>query len=240
MNDTQIRGGFVTNIFLLNLKIVLMYSVLCWLPFSVKAVENHMLLEEWLSNQVAIKTWTADVVQTRKIKSLVRPLESWGQVWFVHPNQFRWQLSKPPHTIAVRNQQELLIVYPKLKQMERYLFDNITNPAMQQALALLEVGFPSDPKRFHERYELLAVTTIDEVRRFELQPRDKQARRLLAKVRLDVSTNDFILLATELEFPDGSTLRNSFSNHRLNVELDASLFQIDTSDYTVVQPLRSR
>jgi outer membrane lipoprotein-sorting protein len=210
------------------------------LTFIVEAKEDDALLDKWLNKQAAIKTWTADVVQTRKIKSLVRPLESQGQVWFVQPNQFRWQLGSPPRTIAVRTQQELKIIYPMLKQMERYPFDNITNPAMQQALALLEVGFPTDPEYFHARYELLAVMTTGKGYQFELQPKDRQARRLLARVRLNVSSNDFALLATELEFPDGSIMRNAFSNHRLNVKIDASLFQIDAMDYQVVEPLGSK
>lgn len=223
-----------------NLRTIFLSSLLCCLTFIVEATEDDELLDQWLNKQAAINTWTADVVQTRKIKSLVRPLESQGQVWFVQPNQFRWQLGSPPRTIAVRTQQELQIIYPMLKQMERYPFDNITNPAMQQALALLEVGFPTDPEYFHARYELLSVNSTGEVRLFELQPKDEQARRLLAKVRLNVSSNDFTLLATELEFPDGSTMRNAFSNHRLNVKIDASLFQIDAMDYQVVEPLGSK
>jgi len=219
---------------------ILFGGVLCCLTFNIEATEDDILLDKWLAKQAAIKTWTADVVQTRKIKSLVRPLESQGQVWFVQPNQFRWQLGNPPRTIAVRTQLELQIIYPKLKQVERYPFDNITDPAMQQALALLEVGFPTDPEYFHARYELLSITTSGDVYQFELQPRDKQARRLLTKVRMDASSKDLNLLATELEFPDGSTMRNAFSNHKLNVKIDASLFRIDAMDYQVVEPLGSK
>ena len=116
-------------------------------------------------------------------------------------------------------------------------FDKITNPAMQQALALLEVGFPSDPAQFRARYELLSVTTAKGMHRFELQPKDKQARSLLTKVRLDVSADNTMLMATELEFPDGSIMRNAFSNYKLNVEIDKSLFHIDAKDYQVVEPL---
>lgn len=209
------------------------------LVFSVNAADDRMFLDQWLAKQVTIKTWTADVIQTRKIKSLLRPLESKGQVWFVLPNQFRWQLGNPPRTIAVRNRQELLIAYPKLKQLERYPFDDINDPAMQQALALLDVGFPSNAEHFLARYELLSVTTAGEIRQFELQPKDEQARRLLVKVRLSVSTNNLVLQSTELEFPDGSTMRNSFSQHKINIDIDESLFQLDTKDYQVVEPLKN-
>ena len=208
------------------------------LTMSVQATESEALLDAWLARQVALEAWTADVIQTRKIKALVHPLETKGQVWFMQPNQFRWQLGTPPRTIAVRTQKELYVIYPQLNQIERYPFDNIADPAMQQALALLEVGFPSDAERFHARYELLSVTTTAEVHQFELQPKDEQARRLLTRVRLDVATGDLILTATELEFPDGSTMRNAFSHHSLNAKIDASLFQVDTDGYQLVEPLR--
>lgn len=236
MNQIQILFRF-NNKKLVAISAVVISCLLCLTALQVRAADDNALLDQWLEKQVAIKTWTADVIQTRKLKSLVRPLESRGKVWFVQPNQFRWQLGDPPRTIAVRTQQELLIVYPKLNQMERYQFDKITNPAMQQALALLEVGFPSDPAPFRARYELLSVTTSKGVHRFELQPKDKQARSLLSKVRLDVSVKDMTLLATELEFPDGSIMRNAFSNYKLNVEIDKSLFHIDAKDYQVVEPL---
>ncbi len=109
---------------------------------------------------------------------------------------------------------------------------------MQQALALLEVGFPANPERFHARYELLSVNTTTQVHQFELQPKDEQARRLLARVRLDVSTGNLILMATELEFPDGSTMRNAFSHHKLDTDIDVSLFHIDAQGYQVVEPLQ--
>jgi len=210
---------------------------LSFTEFTVAAEDVNTLLDKWLAKQVTIKTWTADVVQTRKIKSLVRPLESQGRVWFVQPDQFRWQLGDPPRTIAIRTQKELVIAYPRLNQMERYRFDNITDPAMRQALALLEVGFPSDPQRFHARYEAVSVKTSKEVLQFELRPKDEQARRLLTKVRLDVSSQDMTLLATEIEFPDGSTMRNVFRHHKLNIEIDQSLFHINTDGYHVVEPL---
>ena len=213
-------------------------SLICCLAFSAAATQDETLLDAWLARQVAVKAWTAEVVQTRNIKALVRPLQAQGHVWFVQPNLFRWQLGTPPRTIAVRTQQELLIVYPQLKQIERYPFNNITDPAMQQALALLEVGFPANPERFHARYELLSVNTTTQVHQFELQPKDEQARRLLARVRLDVSTGDLILMATELEFPDGSTMRNAFSHHKLDPDIDVSLFHIDTQGYKVVEPLQ--
>ena len=134
-----------------------------------------------------------------------------------------------------------MIVYPRLKQVERYPSGDTPDPAWQQALALLEVGFPSDKETFHARYELVSANQSEETYQFDLRPAAKEARRLLQRVRIEVSAQDFILTATELFFPDGSTMRNQFSGHQLNSDPDEALFKIQIDDdYRVVYPLQRK
>ena len=193
----------------------------------------------WLAQQKEIRTWSADVVQIRKLKSLVRPLKSRGQVWFLQPNRFRWQLGDPPRTIAVRKEDELLIIYPRLKQVERFAADDAVDPAWKQALALLEVGFPSDAETFFARYKLVSTKQFKKSWRFELRPAADEARRLLDRVTVEVSKRDFALLATELVFPDGSTMKNLFIHRQLNPELDETLFDFEIGEgYIVTNPLK--
>ena len=213
------------------------------LPLQSDATDSRVegALEHWLEQQAQITTWTADVVQIRKLKSLARPLEARGKVWFAHPNRFRWTMGNPPRTIAVRTETELLVVYPRFKRVEQYPVGNVANPAWKQALALLEVGFPSDAAAFRERYELLSGTSDHQAWRFELQPVDKEARRLLKKVRLEVSSDAYVLMATELVFPDGSIMRNQFSGHQLNPDVAPAIFDYAIgADYEVVTPLQSK
>jgi outer membrane lipoprotein-sorting protein len=202
---------------------------------------SKQFLDTWLTYQAQVKTWSADVVQIRKLKSLVHPLKSRGRVWFRQPNRFRWQLGQPPRTIAVRTEDQLLIVYPRLKQIEQYSLGNAIDPSWKQVLALLEVGFPSDPDAFHARYEMVQAERSGRVWHFKLRPADKQARRLLKQVRLEISIDDLTLLATELVFPGGSTMRNQFSNYQLNPDLDDALFKVEiAAGYQVVNPLQGR
>lgn len=184
-------------------------------------------LDRWLERQAVLETWSARVEQTRTLKSLARPLVSEGQVWFAQPNRFRWELGDPPRTIAVRAGDGLVVAYPRLGQVERYAYGEQEDPALRQALALLEVGLPADPEAFHARYELLEAERDGSAWRFTLQPRETQARRLLERVVLEISAEDSRLLATELDFPDESVMRNEFSGHRLDPELPADLFELD-------------
>jgi outer membrane lipoprotein-sorting protein len=199
---------------------------------------SEEFLNQWLAQQAQVKTWSADVVQIRKLKSLVRPLKSRGQVWFEQPNRFRWQLGDPPRTIAVRKEEELLIIYPRLKQVERYSTGEEIDPAWKQVLSLLEVGFPSDAEAFFAQYELLSTKKTKKSWKFELRPAAEAARRLLDRVWVEASRRDFSLMATELVFPDGSTMRNEFIRRRLNPDLDKALFQFEIDEgYQVVNPL---
>lgn len=198
-------------------------------------------LEAWLERQASIETWTAEVTQTRKLRSLARPLESHGRVWFRQPNRFRWQLGDPPRTIAVRTADELVILYPRLRRMERYRFGDDLDPSWRQALALLDVGFPSAPQTFYETYEVVSTARAGDAWRFELRPAAAEARRLIESIRLEVAADDSSLLATELSFPDGSTLRNEFSGHQIDPDLDPSLFEVGEEEgYEVVDPLQGK
>ncbi len=199
------------------------------------------VVDAWLERQTRLETWSATVVQTRTIKSLARPLESKGLVWFRQPNRFRWQLGDPPRTIAVRTEDELVILYPRLKQAERFSLGAGIDPAWRQALSLLEVGFPSDRESFYEGYEPLAATRTGDTWRLVLRPAGEQARRLVREVRFELAAADYLLLATELVFADGSTMRNDFRDHRLDPEIDPELFEINLNeDWSVSRPLEGR
>ena len=200
---------------------------------------GEAVLDRWLEGQAKIESWSADVVETRRLENLANPIVSHGKVWFEKPNRFRWQLGNPPRTIAVRKGEELLVVYPRLKRVERYAMGDSMDPAWRQALALLDVGFPNDTVQFHAQYELLSTEKTEEGWRFELQPRAVAARELIAGVTIDVSGKDLTLLATELEFPDGSTLRNQFLNPEVNPRVEPSLFEVEVGKgYQVVNPLQ--
>ena len=48
---------------------------------------------------------------------------------------------------------------------------------------------------------------------------------MLPELRVEVTTADFQLVATELVFADGSRLRNDFSEPQVNLPLEPALFR---------------
>src|SRR6185436_8613889 len=89
------------------------------LPWSAsRAADTNAVLDAWLATQTNLHTWTADLTQTRTLKTLTQPLTATGHLWFGTPNRFRWELGSPARTIAVRNADEMFVIYPRLKRAE--------------------------------------------------------------------------------------------------------------------------
>ncbi len=195
----------------------------------------------WLAAQTNIQSWSADFVQTRSFKTLAQPLTASGHLWFEAPNKFRWEMTKPAPTIAVRAPQELLVIYPRLKRVERFPLTGEQTGPWRDALALLEAGFPRSQAELDAQYNILSQRLQGDSAELVLQPKSAAARRMMPQIRIGFDTKNKTLLNTELQFADGSTMRNDFKNPVLNPPVDPQLFAPPIPpDYKVVEPLKNR
>lgn len=210
-----------------------------WLnPVTVTAAEPGAVIDAWMNAQSELQTWSAGFTQTRSLKALSQPLVSTGRVWFAAPNRFRWELGEPAQTIAVRDLDQMLVIYPRLKRAERYPLTGPEAGMMGEALALLDAGFPRGRAAFDARFRLLTLVETNGAWRMDLQPVSAGARRVMPSLMVTVATNDFRLLANEVVFPDGSRMRNDFTNATLNGPVDDRLFRPTLGpDILVTEPL---
>ena len=208
---------------------------------QVFAADANPTLNAWLNAQTNIQTWSADFIQTRTLKSLTQPLTTTGHVWFAAPNRFRWELGNPAQTIAVRQPEQILVIYPRLKRAERYPLTGDQTGPWRDALALLEAGFPRSKAEMESRFRILSQISTNEIYELALQPKSAAARRMMPQIKIAFGTNDFSLRATELEFADHSTMRNDFQNAKLNEKFPETQFTPPLSDdYKIVEPLKSK
>lgn len=204
-----------------------------------RAAELHPAFASWLATQTQVRTWSADFVQIRALKSLTQPLTTTGHVWFAAPGQFRWELGKPAQTIAVRNASELAILYPRLKRVERFPLAPGQSGEWRDAMGLLEAGFPRSQAEIEGQYHIVSQTITGQQCEVALEPKAPTARRMIPQIRITFDTANQALLWTQLSFADGSTMRNEFSNRVRNAELPARIFELEIpSDYKVVEPLK--
>jgi len=193
----------------------------------------------WLNAQTNIQTWSADVKQIRTLKTLTQPLTATGHVWFAAPNQFRWEIGKLAQTIAIRRSDEMLVIYPRLKRIERYSFSTQQTGPWKEPLALLEAGFPRNESDLNKQFKITGLSQSNNICELNLEPRSGAGRRMMPRLSIGFSTNDFMLRATELQFADGSTMRNEFANPQLNPAIDPALFnpKLDP-EYKLVEPMK--
>jgi outer membrane lipoprotein-sorting protein len=211
----------------------------CLATLTTRASEIGALLDRWCAAQTNIHTWTADLTQTRSLKVLMQPLVVTGRVWVQLPNRFRWELGQPPQTIALRQPDQLLLIYPRLKRAEKYPLNTAQSGPWKDALALLDASFPRNRADLESRFQVLSVTQTNAVMQLVLQPRSSAARKFMTEIHVLVNTNDFAPAATELRFSDGSRLRSDFTNAVLNAPLREGVFEVKLEpEVTVVEPLR--
>jgi outer membrane lipoprotein-sorting protein len=207
--------------------------------FGCPAADLSGLLDQWLAAQTNFHTWSADAIQTRCFTTLAQPLVSTGRVWMAVPDHFRWEVGQPVQTIAVRQPDQLILIYPRLKQIEKYPLNDKQPAIWKEALALLEASFPRSRAELEARFRVVSVTETNALAQIELQPKSAAARKFMAAIRVSLHTSDFSLAATELSFSDGSSMRNDFSNVRSNAPLPEGIFDAKVeAGYTVVEPLR--
>jgi outer membrane lipoprotein-sorting protein len=209
--------------------------------FRACAAQPIPVVAEWLNAQAKIHTWSADFVQTRSLKSLSQPLTANGHLWFAEPNRIRWELGHPAQTIAIIGPQEMLLVYPRLKRAERYSLAGGQTSQWGDVMKLLQAGFSRNRADLEAEYNILDQQVAGDVCEVTLQPKSAAARKMMPRIKIGFSTKDFMLRSSELEFADGSKLRNDYKNSELNPKLDEALFtQKVEGNFKVTEPLNQR
>jgi len=204
-----------------------------------RAADTDALISKWIAAQTNIHTFSADVVQTRTFKSLAQPLTAYGHLWFEAPNRFRWELTNPVPSIAVRGPEEMLVIYPKIKRAERYALTGEQAGQWRDVMKLLDAGFPRSEADVQSQYNILSQQVNGDVCELTLQPKAAAARKLMPQIKIGFSTKNSTLASTELKMADGSTMRNDFKNIELNPKIDESLFapKFDSS-YKIAEPFK--
>jgi len=225
-------GGYQT------LPVFLLLAATLALSSLARAAESDALVTQWLAAQTNVQTWSANLVQTRSLQTMSLPLISTGSVWFAAPDRFRWEIGSPAATIAVRQPDLMLVIYPKLRRVERYPLRGPELAAWKNTLALLEAGFPRSRGELDARFKLLGQQVTNGNCELALEPKAPSARRMLPRLEVAFSTNDFDLRATTLHFADGSILKNEFIHTQRNQPAAETLFSpvLDPA-YEVVEPL---
>jgi outer membrane lipoprotein-sorting protein len=245
-NDFVIRLSLFFRHYGLETRHSALRRLFCVLAFYITAAtapvahatDYDAQFNKWFEVQTNIQSWSADFTQTRTLTVLNQPLVTAGKVW-VTRGKFRWELGAPAQTIVIRRPDEMLILYPRLKQAEIYPFENIPPGPIKDAMSLLDASLPGDRATMEKNFRLLSATETNSILQMTLQPKSASARQFISEIVIGFHTNNFIIAANEMKFADGSTLRNDFTNVVLNQPMDPKLCETNLPpDFTVVEPLK--
>ena len=192
-------------------------------------------VKKWLAGQAAVRTVHAAFNQTRSFHPLRDPIASPGHLWFTAPHSFRWDLGDPPKTVVLRRDDLYYVIQPAKKRAERLsaAAANDHDQAGGRGLPMMDFPLAKNFDDFNRRFEVLSVTTQATRCHVEMLPRDPQMRKFLEVARIDFDPGTGFLLSFEFVTRDGSSLRNEFTNVRLNGRIDPARYEYDLAGYDV-------
>jgi outer membrane lipoprotein carrier protein len=214
----------------------ILFSLLCTsMILTARAVEPSDLapVKRWMARQDEFHSVQADFIQTRSLRALRSPVAIHGRLWFVSPDLLRWELGDPPKTIVLRKGATYFLIQMAKKKVERSPAGGLGKKAGMQGFAMMSFPLAKDYDDFNRQFEVLAVSTMENRCHLEIAPRDVQARKFLEAIKIDFDTVTARLLVFEMTFRDGSSMRNEFSNVKMNQKIDRHVFDFDFTGYDV-------
>jgi len=191
-------------------------------------------VKQWIIRQNDFHAVTADFTQTRSMSALRSPLENNGRLWFKSPDSFRWELGSPAKLIALRMKDTIYLIQPAKKRAERSVMSAMNQNVSGFGLGMMNIPFAHDFATFQKQYETLAISMDGTCCHLAVLPRDPQAHKMLTSLKLDFNTTNGNLLSFEIRTRDGSSLRNEFTNVKINTKINSSVFDFDFTGYEVV------
>jgi outer membrane lipoprotein carrier protein len=208
--------------------------VLCTLPLHAAETIDMAPVKKWLARQDELHSVQADFTQTRSLKALRDPITTPGHLWFASPDSLRWELGEPAKTIVVRKGETYYVIQPGKKKAERFKSEGINKKGGTMGFAMLNFPMAKDFADFNRQFETLAVNVSGERCHLEVLPRDAQAQKMLQAIKMDFDIPTGHLLSFELATREGSSLRNEFTNVRMNQKIDRHVFDYDFTGYEIV------
>ena len=176
----------------------------------------------------------ADFTQTRSFHALRDPLASPGHFWFSAPQSFRWELGDPAKTVVLRQGDAAYLIQPVKHRAEHLATADFGKAGASNPLPMMNFPMAKSFDDFNRQFEVTALSVSGSRCHVELRSRDLQEAKFLASLALDFDTGNGSLLAFEAKTRDGSSLRNEFTNVRLNAKIDPHVFDFDPAGYEVV------
>jgi outer membrane lipoprotein-sorting protein len=209
----------------------LMLLCLLFLGVAARAQEPDTApVKRWLALQDNLQSMKAEFTQTRSFHALRDPLVSTGTFWFVAPGSFRCEIGAPPKMIFLRMGDSIYMIRPEKKRAQAFAVNDLEK---KTSPALFRFPVAKNYDDFCRQFELRQVTVVGNRAHIEVVSRDATVRQLITYTRFDFEVDTGNLLAVEMGFKDGTSMRNDFKNIQINPKIDPAIFHYDLTGFLV-------
>ncbi len=188
-------------------------------------------VEKWIEAQSKLTSLHGTFVQERKMSTVRRTFKKEGLFWFQAPGRVRWEIGQD--YLAVKNDQEVLIMEPKKKKMKRHPVEVLKEDDRFRGIAFIEAGFPRTLSEFQKGFQVTKIVKEDDYYSVETKIRDGKASLALTKLVFYIYEKDYQLKAFQMFFRDKSTIYNRFTRVYPNKAVPKGTFKPNTAGYEV-------
>ena len=215
------------------IRLALLFPLL--LACSASAADPDMdLVKRWLTKQAGAKAVAIDFTQTRELRSLKRPIEVEGKLWFKAPGSFRWELGQPARTIALQSAgDDMLVVEPAKKRAKRFTKESLLEKGRGRGVGFLGAGLPRGIEAFTAQFTITATQRKGELYHIEARLNNKRAALVLRKIVFFVDAGSLESRGFYLRFRDASSITTTFNKIVKNPSIPTSTFTFDLTGFDV-------
>ncbi|MFV0338147.1 MAG: LolA family protein [Chthoniobacterales bacterium] len=206
-----------------------------------KRVVNMQPVKEWIDARRNLQSLSADVVQSRSLKTLRKPLIKNGRFYFKSPNHFLWEIGSNSNTgklliesIVLRRGEKFYLIDPENRRAQSYTLDSQKSHLLTPAQAMIEFPVGLTYSEFKEKFLLLDLIQDESRYYLKILPDDPRTHKYLREICILFDAKTQLLLSIQISFRDGSSLTNTFSNIKTNTTISDAIFNFDLKNYKII------
>lgn len=198
------------------------YGLLLIVAFVLSVSCSPANATDWQSFQndaEAIKTISAQFIQTKEMKILSKPLESKGRLFYSFPNSIRWEYLSPIQTVMLAHK----------GKMQRYIrhggkFVKDAGMSAESIRFVMEEINNWMAGRFDSNKNFTASILPGETKRIAVVPKSKQMKQFIEKIEISFSKTPGVIDSILIYEGEDTVTKIRFVSAVLNEPIPQSTF----------------
>ena len=195
---------------------VLLFAVLgIFFAGPVRAADDFEVLRTSAQN---IKSMSADFIQQKHLKILVKPIISQGRLYFKAPSSIRWEYLSPVKTLTLMNKRGTMVY---IRSEKKWVMDKAQSDTRSIVMDEINNWFTG---LFQENHAFTHVYKPGPPPSVILNPKEGM-KNFISRIVLQLSPTTGLLEQIEIMESQGNSSKIIFKNEKLNIDLPDILFE---------------